>query len=742
MNKKGLLHKTKLYILIILVLCIQIVGSNQISNTSVVKAEGTGTDPLLTVLTPESNQFFKTGSMTISGTIVNFTTGLSIKIIDNNAEIKNFEVTGDTWSTSVELQEGPHQIKVQLEDSQGNIFDTKTISNLTIDTVSPTIGFVNLSSGTIANSIELATESSATVQICFDCNGSLTGTGTWVDVTKNSKGKWIYSDPQMRNGSYTVFAKATDRAGNVSTTEQVTFTLDTLRPVILLDSIVPAQDMTNVPPKNTEIKFMVSDAHGLNVSKNSITVTSNGEPVPGETRYNPDTKEISFVIDPDVTSLSYSTKYYVYISPLGITDEADNKAFPRFWSFTTESAAPSKDPYYEISYNSGDKLIQRESPHQAYANNVNVCINCHSTHEASNPNLLDQKKNTDDDRTQLTVDNYCMACHDGTVAPMPENSQATHKHTAAIDTFGKPSGSSCASCHNPHLSWSEHNPNLAQDHIKYKHLPSDPGDPNKPTEEISSKEQLCESCHENDNAEKIANPAVNYGIFQYNKSFTAIGIYEDYELCLRCHKTKVNKIVQPEADTNETETNEGVNLIPDIAKFYSQLTKQTKEEFETTFGVPYSSRDLSSDQNSISGHIIKAKDGSPLAGYMPCAECHDTHGSKNIKQLKEKLGHEQLGTENKQAFTAIEGEWDVTKERSFCFACHNNETALYGIKVELDKTIVGHRDIAEDKQKSCASCHTDNFDPNKENFDLKEFMREAAHAPKRKPILPTSTPPN
>jgi hypothetical protein len=725
MNKKGLLHKTKLYILIILVLCIQIVGSYQISDISIVKAEETGLDPMLTVLTPESNQFFKTGSMTISGTVVNFTTGLSIKIIDNSAEIKNIEVTEGIWNTSVELQEGSHEIDVQLVDSQGKTFDSKTITNLTIDTKSPKIGFINLSAGTIANSIEITNdESNAFVQICFDCIGSTTE--TWIDVPKNSEGKWIYSNPQMHNREYTVYAKATDRAGNVSTTEQVTFTLDTLRPVILLDKNVLAytEDMTHVPI-DTEIIFKVSDAHGLKVFaiKNSITVTSNGEPVPGKPEYNPDTKEISFVLDPEVAFLSYSTKYNVYISPLGIIDEAGNRTFPRFWSFTTESAPPIKDiksqkEYYEIFYNSEDEKLQRETPHVVYANNVNICINCHSTHEASNPNLLDQKKNTDDEQTQLTVDNYCMACHDGTVAPMPENSQATHKHTAAIDTSGKPSGSSCASCHNPHLDWTSDNPNLLQDHTIYTHDNTIKIN-DEPIGTISSKNQLCESCHESDGAQ--TNPDVGYQIFQYKKSFSATGVRENYVLCLRCH----NSIVK-----------EKNAEVADIDRYYKYLPQDLTEEGLTVDEINL--RKISAS----SGHIIKAQDGSSLDGHLPCAECHDTHGSNNIKQLKEKLGHEQLGTENKQAFSAVDGEWDVTKERLFCMACHNNETAMFGIKSELDRIIVGHRDIVEDNQKPCASCHTDNYDPNKPDFDLKEYMREAAHAPKRKPIQPTSAPPN
>ncbi|MDF2636969.1 MAG: cytochrome family protein [Pelosinus sp.] len=722
MKKKGLLHKTKFCVLIILVLCIQILGSNQIPITSIVKAAESSNEPMLEVVTPVANQFFKTGNLTISGTVFNVIPGLSIKIIDNNIEINNIEVIESAWSIAVEVKEGPHNIDVVLIDSQGETIDTEIINNLTIDTKSPSIEFVNLSNGTIANSIELKTEPNAAVKICLDCTDSENSNGTWINVPKNSEGKWIYWNSQLQNRDYTVYAKSTDLAGNIALTEPITFTLDTIRPVILLDPnvLTYTEDMTHVPV-NTDIKFTVSDANGLIASaiENSIIITGNGEPVSGKPQYDQKTNEIVFVLDPEVKSLSYSTKYHVFISPLGVVDKAGNSAFPRFWSFTTESMPPIKDiksqkEHYEILYNSEDEKIKRETPHTVYANNVNVCINCHSTHEASNPNLLDQKRNADDKQTKLTVDNYCMACHDGTVAPVPENSQATHKHTAAIDISGQPSGSSCASCHNPHLDWSSENPNLLQDHTIYTHASTIKVD-GQPVGTISNKEKLCEACHESDGAQ--TKTGVEYLVFQYKKTFSATGVRENYELCLRCH----NAVVEEKNDK-----------VTDIDIYYEYLPNDIAEN------------DLTADEINLrkisasSGHVIKALDGTPLAGHLPCAECHDTHGSNNIKQLKEQLGHEQLGTENKQSFQAKTGGWDALKERSFCLTCHNGETGLYGITVKAlpplpqdsdGKDQTGHNNTS---QESCASCHTDSYNKDDRSFDAEAF-RESAHAPKKIP---------
>ncbi|NHC41344.1 hypothetical protein G6549_15400 [Bacillus sp. MM2020_1] len=732
MRKSGLLHKTRLLVLVLLVLCIQIFGSYQISEISVVKAEGTGTEPKVTIASPASDEYLNTGSVTISGTVENYTLGMKVNLFNGSEPIGTaYEVTGNSWSIpDVILPEGTHNIEAKLVDDQGITVASATINSLTIDLTPPDITFVNLVEGAFSKSrsIELATESDSTVQICMgSCDAT---TGTWVTVPQDSNGKWIYTNSQMPEGTQTVSARAIDSAGNEGTPQRITFTLDTLRPNILMNSIVPTytEDMTHVSI-STEIKFKVSDANALKESEidKSIRVTSNGKNVSGDIQYDKDTNEISFI--PTVRPLSLSTKYNVFISPLGVIDSAGNSAFPRFWSFTTESAPPIKDvesgqELYGISYNGQN--IHRESPHAVYANNVNVCANCHSAHEASNPNLLDQKKNSGSANAELSVDNYCMACHDGTVAPLPENSQATHKHSAAIDISGKPSGSSCSSCHNPHTERTDDNPNLTQDHIVYTHAPDIQKD-NKPVGKVSSKEQLCESCHESGLSALVAKPDVDveYRVFQYKKNISAIGIYEDYDLCLRCH------------NLNTKNKNNG---IADIASFYNNLTEETKKEYETSnSGLSYSNREISLEEKQFSGHIIKAQDGSPLAGHIPCAECHDTHGSANIKNLKESLGHEDVKTfnagdtdrksvkvqigSNERNFTILTD----SKEREFCLACHNGTTAIYGVTGQkYDDTRTEHTDYPG---KACSYCH------GRGDTEVEKAL-SASHAPK-KGIVPT-----
>lgn len=582
-----------------------------------------------------------------------------------------------------------------------------------------------------SHSIELITEPNATVQICLkDCTEE--ASSTWITVEKNSSEKWIYTNPQLAEGPQTVYARAIDLAGNVGTPQGITYTKDTLRPTIVLGSIVPAytEDMTQVSI-DTEIKFRVSDANALkevDIDK-SISVTSNGKDVPGDIKYNSDTKEISFI--PSVKPLTRSTKYNVFISPLGVIDSAGNSAFPKFWSFTTESTPPITDAesgqkLYEIDYNgkNGEK-VHRESPHAAYADNVNVCVNCHNTHEARNQNLLEQKQNSENGNTDKHVDDYCMACHDGTVAPMPENSQARHKHSAAIDIAGKPSGSSCASCHSPHNESSEGNPNLAPDQITYTHDSGILKD-DKPVGKINSKEQLCESCHESGLGELFAQSEVDveYRVFQYKKNISAIGIYEDFDLCLRCHNLN---------------TKNKYSKIADIASYYNNLTEETKKNYETNPELSYSDREFTSDEMQFSKHIIKAQDGSPLAGHLPCAECHDTHGSNNIKQLNTSLGHSNIKSFTAEDKNETEPDSQVVKvniggkeiefkllsdkkERDFCLACHSDgKTAVYGVEgKKYESTRPEHTAYPSEP---CSFCHG-------RGANKVERALSAAHAPK------------
>ncbi|MDQ1000831.1 putative CXXCH cytochrome family protein [Neobacillus niacini] len=678
MRIRVLLHKFQLLILIMLISFIQAPGSNTFLSLKAVQAvELDNTEPKVSVTSPVTGSTLNQEAVIISGTVENFATGILIALYNGSDLLGTIsEVNENAWSISVQLSDGTYNVYAKAVDSESTAGTSNNVQ-FTLDTNLPTISFTTPKDEGYTNSakIEGTSESNLTVKLCVDCMKNSEGQvmGDWISVLTDEYGKWSYEDTQIAEGIHTVYASVSDSAGNI-VNKNITFTIDRTRPIVSPE-FFPKQDVTQVSV-DTTVKIRILDRTLINEQalKNSIILTQNGEAIPGEAVHNSNTNEVIFT---PLEPLLKGKKYQVFISPLGLIDSAGNRAFPRFWSFTTESMFSA----------------QHENPHGAYASNENTCVNCHSTHISSNPNLLKVNNTTETVDGKNSADDYCMACHDGTVVPMPENMESSHVHDAAVRIDGTPSGSGCASCHNPHLDWSEENPNLTQDHIVYEHQ--------VPNEEIptSSKEQLCESCHDSELYEKLSNPAVENRLFHYNKSSKSIGIYEDYNLCLRCHNQEFkNKY-------------EG---IPVIAGYYNNLTETTRKQYEQENGTLYSERDISKQEKSFSGHIIKAQDGSPLAGHLPCAECHDTHGSNNIKQLKTQIGHE-----NPKPYNATTGDWDSIKERDFCIKCHNGETAVYGITGVLNKTVKGHED---GNKSACSSCHGG-------TGTVIEQARRAAHAP-------------
>jgi predicted CXXCH cytochrome family protein len=674
MTQKGLLQKIKTEISILLVLLVNMVGPTPLLTLSPVNANVT--EPAIAITQPENGAIFKQSSITISGTIVNFGNDVEIKLYDGLEAISNdIEVIEGNWSVTIELSEGSHGINAVATDLENHTATSPTVA-LIVDLTAPNVTIASPLEGQLvgSSSITGTIEQGATLEICIDCTEGQDGqvSGSWTLVNDITNGNWTYLDETVVDGNHNAHVKATDQARNTSPTKKVSFMLDKTRPVILPE-VSPKEDMTNVPI-NSRVIIKIQEINELysEVITNSISLKKyeSGVAVEGSTSFNAETNEITFT---PTTPLLPNLKYQVVINSTTIVDSAGNFASPKNWIFTTEL------PY-------GHK-----SPHGIFENNVNTCGNCHGTHNSYAPKLLTEK--TTDGSTvknNPSIDNYCMSCHDGTVMPMPKNMQSTHKHNVKVSMDGEAGGSSCASCHNPHLGWSEENPNKLQDHIVYKH-----SNPSLPS---SSKEKLCESCHMEDQATIFQNPAVEYKVFQYKKS-TAIGILEDYELCLKCHNQKFR---DKAAGT------------PVIDKYYDNLTEATKVQYEQVNGVgSFSSRVISNSEKNFSQHIMKAQDGSPLAGNMPCAECHDTHGSNNIKQLRTSLGQE-----NPQSFDVkTDAEWTTSKKREFCLKCHNEITSIYGIKGPIppeDDHDGGDRD------KVCSECHSSSG----------SFI-EAAHAPKQ-----------
>jgi hypothetical protein len=470
-------------------------------------------------------------------------------------------------------------------------------------------------------------------------------------ITPTPTGDWTLTLENQLEGKSSYNIIATDESGN-EYKKELSITVDLTRPKVL-PSVLPGEDKTRIPI-DTIINLVIFDTNfsKLSIPDPIIVRDKNFRTIEGETTFDANSKSIVFKPIPNLTN---STKYFVSVNPL-LKDDAKNPIYPFSWSFTT------------VSNNDITQNPMLQDPHGQYSTNVNTCINCHSTHVSKGSKLNGQKYND-------SLENYCMACHDGTSAPMADNSNQSHVHNypTAPDPLEK--NVSCGSCHNPHLNWSNENPNLLKDHYTYEH-------PNNPVEDsqiYDSDNYLCEKCHGMDtkylkDLSDSPSSGVQYSTYHYRKSTTSTGLKSDFDLCLRCHNGK---------------------RATDIAKYY--------------------------EDTSSSNHKITALDGKNLNGHIPCAECHETHGSTNIKQLKRKLGHDQP-----QVFDVPTGDWlaDSQLERTFCIKCHNGNTAIYGVVGKILDPVKSEGHLI-DTSKACSTCHGDGSTP-------ADKARSAAHGP----ILP------
>ncbi|WHY91216.1 cytochrome c3 family protein [Neobacillus cucumis] len=423
--------------------------------------------------------------------------------------------------------------------------------------------------------------------------------------------------------------------------------------------IITTDDMTKVS-LDTSIKITVSDDYFIKYEDNKllspITVFDNKGMVDGTISgtISPITENNQLVFHFSNPLLPRKTYYILY----NVSDGAGNNVFPVIKKFTTVSGTVSTVNLEEQKY----KAEWTNQPHGYYTNNVNTCANCHSTHVADNTSLESSK----------LADDYCMACHDGTTAPKMDDfdTSITSKHDAQIVTDYQTKSGSCTACHNPHLTWSEENPNLLKDHYVYTEKNED----GTIKSTIDGLEVNCQRCHKDDPASgpKDYHENSQYEILAYKDSTTANGVIENYSLCLRCHNGGKAK---------------------DMISYYK----------------------------IVSGHTIKAIDGSKLDGKFPCSECHETHGSSNKLLLKAILGHEN---QDSKAFSFTAGNWSISTEREFCLKCHNGKTAIYGVtgKAVYDESSKA-LSTSHDNNDACSSCHGTG------TTEIEKAL-SAAHAPK------------
>lgn len=772
----------------------------------------------LTVGIPEVevNTLLQGKNVTISGKVIGNYPSAELEIT-NNVDFSSGPITVDTegnWTYLFpeEFSTGDYHYTILARtDSQ----QTPSTTNLdfAVDATGPDIAISSsrfqsqnvMITGNVKDNITQS--KNITLQLFNNSNPTDPVEITDVNMTypTDTSNQWTISLPnQLVEGPYNYLVRATDYLGNTSE-KNYKFYVGQLPVVSSIKVNYGDIDSDSGKRITPEINLLESESmnHVARDTKISVTLTDNDisagtiknlvalrkkngveiQIEPSDPVVNGEEITIEYTL---ASSLEANTTYYIFINPLLIdldknqtnwtTDSSGNPLLPSIKKFTTEREGDiSKIPDSKKAFH------QMNDPHGDNGLNTNTCGNCHSTHLSNVRGISKQTsstlgKNLEQPNFEYSTYNYCMACHDGTVAANPESihQNGHYPQYGTENTSGeKYSAGDCASCHNPHLTWSKENPNILKDRFVHLHNVASKKDTvenypygNEPGEEIDSLNQPCEKCHDSDaqkvkdqyiyahdgstkgnnedypqvgriynslvesqscqschtNVAKLVklvkghdsklenkdNPiAVNYKLINYRNS-TATGIPDDYGICLRCH----------DGNKEWTDADNIKHPISNISKYFDETLDTLKND---------------NTNSTLSRHRISSNVGTKLIktnanttsndGHIPCAECHDNHGSSNILLLKDKLGHE-----DRQSFSATsndkneDGILTVSKERTFCIKCHNGSTAIYGIVGrELDVTVSDGHKVST---RACSECHGVGDTP-------QEKALSAAHSPQQ-----------
>ena len=159
---------------------------------------------------------------------------------------------GSTWSFTPgkALAQGTYTVQATQEDKAGNLGKSAT-ATLAIDTTAPIVGINPVSTPTknaaptfTGTAGELSGDQASVTVTIFKGVPEEENVAQSVGVSV-SGGSWTYSaSPSLADGPYTVQVSQSDAAGNTAT-RQVAFTVDTVAPVVSLDSVAtPSKNQT------------------------------------------------------------------------------------------------------------------------------------------------------------------------------------------------------------------------------------------------------------------------------------------------------------------------------------------------------------------------------------------------------------------------------------------------------------------------------------------------------------------
>lgn len=267
---------------------VSVPGANGVIHEKILDLTIDTLPPNLTVDKFTGDNYLTVGELA-NGQILNGTGEVGQRVtITLNGKTYTTTINADgNWTLTVPaadlraLSEGEHALSFTISDNAGNI----TVVNRTIivDTTPPELSLLPFTGDNLLTADELQSSQVVSGTASLSDVGqtvTITFNGTTYTTTVGSDGAWSVLIPSgdiqaLTNGTYTLVASLTDKAGNTTTLPPQTITVDTSAEAVNI-SIVSTDDRLNAVEAGQPLTI---DGTTANVAAGqTVTVTLNGKP--------------------------------------------------------------------------------------------------------------------------------------------------------------------------------------------------------------------------------------------------------------------------------------------------------------------------------------------------------------------------------------------------------------------------------------------------------------------------------
>jgi hypothetical protein len=208
------------------VVAVALISISGTAGSAAAKCRGVrcGTDatpPVVSIATPSAGHLVA-GTVSVSGTSSDNVAVSAVSVsVDGGAWSSASGSTGWSWSWATStVPNGSHVITARAVDTSGNAATTTvsvTVANPVPDTVAPVVSISAPGAGSsVAGTLAVSGTASDNVSVVKV--EVRVDSGSWVVASGTATWSWSWATTTVANGTHTLAARATDGAGNVSTT--------------------------------------------------------------------------------------------------------------------------------------------------------------------------------------------------------------------------------------------------------------------------------------------------------------------------------------------------------------------------------------------------------------------------------------------------------------------------------------------------------------------------------------------